>query len=75
MRVTTRRRLVGVVIAGAFTACLAAPAAALGTGDPAPPPTEPAKVKCNSGGGNGSEANPITDCDPGNSGGRNNGGD
>ena len=35
------------------------------------PPTE--KPKCNSGRGNGSEGNP--DCDPGNSGGHNNGGD
>jgi hypothetical protein len=31
--------------------------------------------KCNSGGGNGSETTPATDCDPGNSGGNNNGGD
>ena len=30
--------------------------------------------KCNAGGGNGSETDPATDCDPGNSGG-NNGGD
>ena len=31
--------------------------------------------KCNAGGGNGSETTPATDCDPGNSGGNNNGGD
>jgi len=31
--------------------------------------------KCNSGGGNGSEPDPLTDCDPGNSGGHNNGKD
>ena len=31
--------------------------------------------KCNSGDGNGSETTPATDCDPGNSGGNNNGGD
>lgn len=31
--------------------------------------------KCNSGNGNGSETTPATDCDPGNSGGNNNGGD
>jgi hypothetical protein len=31
--------------------------------------------KCNSGGGNGSETEPATDCDPGNSGGNNNGKD
>ena len=30
---------------------------------------------CNSGNGNGSETTPDTDCDPGNSGGNNNGGD
>jgi hypothetical protein len=40
-----------------------------------PPPTE--KPKCNSGRGNGSEIDPVTglDCDPGNSGGKNKGGD
>ena len=32
-------------------------------------------AKCNSGNGNGSETEPATDCDPGNSGGHNNGGD
>jgi hypothetical protein len=44
--------------------------------DPAPPPPT-GKVKCNSGRGNGSEINLATglDCDPGNSGGHNNGGD
>ena len=30
--------------------------------------------KCNAGGGNGSETSPDNDCDPGNSGGNNNGG-
>lgn len=30
--------------------------------------------KCNAGGGNGSETDPANDCDPGNSGGNNNGG-
>ena len=34
----------------------------------------PTPHKCNAGGGNGSETDPATDCDPGNSGG-NNGGD
>ena len=39
-----------------------------------PPPTEkPKKQKCNAGRGNGSEGDP--DCDPGNSGGHNQGGD
>lgn len=33
------------------------------------------KGKCNSGRGNGSETTPANDCDPGNSGGHNNGGD
>jgi hypothetical protein len=32
-------------------------------------------AKCNSGNGNGSETTPETDCDPGNSGGHNQGGD
>jgi hypothetical protein len=40
--------------------------------EPCPPPP-PEKPKCNSGNGNGSEGDP--DCDPGNSGGNNNGGD
>jgi hypothetical protein len=42
--------------------------------DPKDPPKEE-KEKCNSGRGNGSETTPATDCDPGNSGGHNNGGD
>ena len=33
------------------------------------------KVKCNAGNGNASETEPSNDCDPGNSGGNNNGGD
>ena len=37
------------------------------------PQPEPTKAKCNSGRGNGSEGSP--DCDPGNSGGHNEGGD
>ena len=35
----------------------------------------PPKEKCNSGNGNQSETDPANDCDPGNSGGHNNGGD
>ncbi len=38
-------------------------------------PLPDAKAKCNSGDGNSSETDPANDCDPGNSGGRNNGGD
>lgn len=69
MRASTSKRLVGVVLAGAFTVGLAAPVFAEGGGTTPPP------AKCNSGRGNGSETVPATDCDPGNSGGRNNGGD
>jgi hypothetical protein len=36
---------------------------------------DPPKAKCNSGNGNQSETDPSNDCDPGNSGGHNNGGD
>jgi hypothetical protein len=36
---------------------------------------DPPKQKCNSGNGNSSETEPASDCDPGNSGGHNNGGD
>jgi len=73
MKATTRKRLVGVVAAGAFTVGLAAPAFAEGGGTTPPPP--PTKVKCNSGRGNASETTPATDCDPGKSGGHNSGGD
>jgi hypothetical protein len=38
------------------------------------PPLHP-KPKCNAGNGNGSETTPANDCDPGNSGDNNNGGD
>ena len=41
--------------------------------DPPKPTPKPTKVKCNSGRGNGSEGDP--DCDPGNSGSKNKGGD
>ena len=56
------------LLAVVFGMAFAAPA--LAGGEPPPPP-----VKCNSGNGNGSESTPATDCDPGNSGGHNNGGD
>jgi hypothetical protein len=67
MRAKTGKRLVGAVLAGAFTVGLAAPVFAEG-GTPPPP------AKCNSGNGNGQETTPDNDCDPGNSGGHNNGG-
>lgn len=66
----TRKRLVGGLIAGAFSVALAAPVMATGGTEPEPEP-----AKCNSGRGNDSETTPATDCDPGNSGGHNNGGD
>lgn len=66
----TRKRLVGGLIVGMFSVGLATPV--LATGDTTPPP-EP--VKCNSGRGNDSETEPLTDCDPGKSGGHNQGGD
>ena len=69
MRAKTGKRLVGVALAGAFTVGLAAPVFAEGGTTPPPP------AKCNSGNGNGSETAPASDCDPGNSGGHNNGGD
>lgn len=43
-------------------------------GETPPKPGDP-KAKCNSGKGNGSETAPANDCDPGKSGGHNNGGD
>jgi hypothetical protein len=78
-----------LAVLAAFALCAAAPASAL-AGGKCPPPPPPAKKKCNSGRGNGSEGNssqliipgtgsagifPTVDCDPGNSGGQNRGGD
>jgi hypothetical protein len=63
-----RRRLVALLFAGALV--IAAPtAAATAT------PLHPNPHKCNAGNGNQSETDPSNDCDPGNSGGNNNGGD
>jgi hypothetical protein len=64
-----KKALAGVVLAAAMTLGAAAPAFATDCGEPPPP------AKCNSGRGNGSETTPANDCDPGNSGGHNNGGD
>jgi hypothetical protein len=79
-----RRRSLVVLVALGLSAG-AAPAAALAWGNPPPPPQH-----CNSGRGNGSEGNPAqliipgtgsagifptVDCDPGNSGPVNRGGD
>lgn len=60
-----KRRLIALLMAASMALTIGAPAAlAAGGGDDG---------KCNSGRGNGSEGSP--DCDPGNSGGHNNGGD
>jgi hypothetical protein len=61
---------VAAVIAALALAGATAPVAAF-AGPPEPDP----KGKCNSGRGNASETDPSNDCDPGNSGGHNNGGD
>jgi hypothetical protein len=57
------RRVMAVLLASLVAGALSAPAL-----------SSPVH-KCNAGGGNGSETTPATDCDPGNSGGNNNGGD
>ena len=61
------KKMFGAVLVSGVVLSFGAPALANGT--PEPP------VKCNSGRGNLSESTPATDCDPGNSGGHNNGGD
>jgi hypothetical protein len=66
-----RKKLALVVATGALTFGMATGASAEGTW----PPEPEAKVKCNSGRGNGSETTPATDCDPGRSGLVNQGGD
>jgi hypothetical protein len=65
-----KKQIVGVLIVAGFTFGAAAPAFAGYCDDYDPP-----KVKCNSGRGNGSETTPANDCDPGNSGAHNKGGD
>jgi hypothetical protein len=68
--VSIKKKVAGVVLTGGLVLGFAAPAFA---GDYCNPP--PTNEKCNSGRGNGSETTPANDCDPGNSGGHNNGGD
>jgi hypothetical protein len=63
------KKLAAVIAALALAGVTTAPAAFAGPPDPSP------KGKCNSGKGNASETDPANDCDPGNSGGHNNGGD
>ena len=60
------RKFVAVLFASLIAGAFVGPALA----DPLHP-----KPKCNAGSGNGSETTPANDCDPGNSGGNNNGGD
>ena len=66
-----KKKLAALAFLGAFTFGMAAPAVANFGEEPPPAETR----KCNSGRGNNSETTPETDCDPGNSGGHNNGGD
>ena len=61
-----KRGVLGALLAGGMLVGAAAPAFAWDNEPPA---------KCNSGRGNGSETTPDNDCDPGNSGGHNSGGD
>jgi hypothetical protein len=60
------RKLVAMLCASLVAGALSAPVVAS--------PLHP-NPKCNAGGGNGSETTPADDCDPGNSGANNNGGD
>jgi hypothetical protein len=61
------RKWAAVLFASLFAGAFVGPAFA-------DPPLHP-KAPCNSGNGNGSETTPANDCDPGNSGGNNSGGD
>ncbi len=60
------RKVVALGFACAIAGAFAAPAISA--------PLHP-KAKCNAGNGNASETDPANDCDPGNSGGNNSGGD
>jgi hypothetical protein len=64
--VTKVRKSLLILFAALIAGALPAPAIAW---------DEEPTAKCNSGNGNGSETEPANDCDPGNSGGHNNGGD
>ncbi len=70
-----------VAVAGTVAGLLVPAMPAVAGGTPEPPKQchkqkcKPPKAKCNSGRGNGSELRNGVDCDPGRSGGRNNGGD
>jgi hypothetical protein len=65
----------GIALVGGVLLSQPAPSAsACGDGSCITPTPTPAG-KCNSGRGNASETEPANDCDPGNSGGHNNGGD
>ena len=61
------KKKMAVLLGTIFLGVTVGAPAALATPDPHP-------EKCNAGGGNGSETTPDNDCDPGNSGGNNNGG-
>jgi hypothetical protein len=63
---THRKRVAMVALAVGLSAAGASPVFA--------GPPEPGKGGCNSGNGNGQETTVENDCDPGNSGGHNNGG-
>jgi hypothetical protein len=61
-----KRRFIAALLAAMMALTIGAPAAFAGVKEDA---------KCNSGRGNMSETTPDNDCDPGNSGGHNQGGD
>lgn len=61
---TGTKKLATLIMAAGMTLGVTAPAFA-----------DPPKYPCNSGNGNASETDPANDCDPGNSGGHNNGKD
>ena len=64
-----KRRLIALLVAAMMALTIGAPAAFAGGTDGG------TDGKCNAGRGNLSETTPENDCDPGNSGGNNQGGD